>query len=168
MPDRDFSPVLIERYNSQAAFEFERIRDFLILHYWAPSAATRLLEICSGMSIPEPLPILSRLFKDSGRFFRNAEEMFAITSWVQVMLGPTHCAPALSSRSRSHRGSRNRGVDRQRKDGSLQPAWTRCRRMRSSLPGTARLLLRSEPTRTARNICILALGTPFMTAFPVV
>jgi len=28
MPDRTFSPVLIERYNKQAAFECERIRDF--------------------------------------------------------------------------------------------------------------------------------------------
>ncbi len=44
-----------------------------------------------------PTPI--RLFKDSGRFFRNAEEMFAITSWVQVMLGqhivPRHYHPAV-------------------------------------------------------------------------
>jgi tryptophan halogenase len=27
------------------------------------------------------------LFRDSGRFYREAEEMFAVTSWVQVMLG---------------------------------------------------------------------------------
>ena len=27
------------------------------------------------------------LFRDSGRFYRNAEEMFALTSWVQVMIG---------------------------------------------------------------------------------
>jgi tryptophan halogenase len=27
------------------------------------------------------------LFKDSGRFYRNADEMFALTSWVQVMIG---------------------------------------------------------------------------------
>ena len=27
------------------------------------------------------------LFRDSGRFYRDAEEMFAVTSWVQVMLG---------------------------------------------------------------------------------
>jgi tryptophan 7-halogenase len=88
MPDRDFSPVLIERYNSQAAFEFERIRDFLILHYWATERRdTPFWRYCSGMNLPEPLAETIRLFKDSGRFFRNAEEMFAITSWVQVMLG---------------------------------------------------------------------------------
>ena len=27
------------------------------------------------------------LFRDSGRFYRNSDEMFALTSWVQVMLG---------------------------------------------------------------------------------
>jgi tryptophan halogenase len=93
MPDRDFSPVLIERYNSQAAFEFERIRDFLILHYYATERRdTPFWRYCSGMSIPEPLADTIRLFKDSGRFFRNAEEMFAITSWIQVMLGQ-HIVP---------------------------------------------------------------------------
>jgi tryptophan halogenase len=93
MPDRDFSPVLVERYNSQAAFEFERIRDFLILHYWATERRdSPFWKYCGEMSIPEPLAETVRLFKDSGRFFRNAEEMFAITSWVQVMLGQ-HIVP---------------------------------------------------------------------------
>ena len=100
LPDRDFSPVLIDRYNSQAAFEFERIRDFLILHYCATERRdTPFWQYCSSMSIPEPLADTIRLFKDSGRFFRNAEEMFAITSWVQVMLGqhiePRHYHPAV-------------------------------------------------------------------------
>jgi tryptophan 7-halogenase len=100
MPDREFSPVLIDRYNSQAVFEFERIRDFLILHYYATERRdTAFWRHCSGMSIPEPLADTIRLFKDSGRFFRNAEEMFAITSWVQVMLGqhivPQHYHPAV-------------------------------------------------------------------------
>jgi tryptophan halogenase len=51
------------------------------------------------MSIPEPLADTIRLFKDSGRFFRNAEEMFIVTSWIQVMLGqrivPLHYHPAV-------------------------------------------------------------------------
>ena len=88
MPDRTFSPVLIERYNSQAAFEFERIRDFLILHYFATERRdTPFWQYCGNMQIPEQLADNIRLFQDSGRFYRNAEEMFAITSWVQVMLG---------------------------------------------------------------------------------
>src|SRR6267142_2005904 len=44
-------------------------------------------QYCSSMEIPAQLADNIRLFRDSGRFFRDAEEMFAITSWVQVMLG---------------------------------------------------------------------------------
>ena len=51
------------------------------------------------MAIPDSLVETIELFKDRGRFFRNAEEMFAVTSWVQVMIGqgviPTGCHPAL-------------------------------------------------------------------------
>ena len=87
-PDSGFSPVVIDRYNAQAAFEFERIRDFLILHYHATMRDdTPFWNYCRTMSIPEPLENNMRLFRDSGRFFREAEEMFAITSWVQVMIG---------------------------------------------------------------------------------
>lgn len=93
LPDRDFSPVLIDRYNAQARFEFERIRDFIILHYHATERDDApLWNYCRTMSIPEQLANNIRLFRDSGRFFRDAEEMFALPSWVQVMLGQ-HIVP---------------------------------------------------------------------------
>ncbi len=88
LPDRNFSPVLIDRYNAQARFEFERIRDFLILHYHATERTDApLWNDCRSMSIPDQLAENIRLFRDSGRFFRDAEEMFALPSWVQVMVG---------------------------------------------------------------------------------
>jgi tryptophan halogenase len=87
-PDKDFSPVLIDQYNAQEAFEFERIRDFLILHYHATERDDSLFwNYCRGMSIPSSLREYMDLFRDSGRFFRNGTEMFGETSWVQVMLG---------------------------------------------------------------------------------
>ena len=93
MPERNFSPVLIDRYNKQAAFEFVRIRDFLILHYFATERRdTPFWQYCGNMKIPEQLADNIRLFRDSGRFFRDADEMFAVASWVQVMLGQ-HLVP---------------------------------------------------------------------------
>ncbi len=87
-PQRDFSPVLIERYNAQSRFEYEHIRDFLILHYHATERDdTPFWNQCRTMSIPPQLADNIRLFRDSGRFFRDGEEMFAVVSWVQVMLG---------------------------------------------------------------------------------
>ena len=88
MPDRNFSPVVIDRYNRQSAFEFERIRDFLILHYYATERRdTPFWQYCGTMQIPEQLADNISLFRDSGRFFRDADEMFALSSWVQVMMG---------------------------------------------------------------------------------
>jgi len=87
-PRADFDPVLTERYNAQAAFEIERIRDFIILHYCATERDdTPFWNYCRTMPLPKELADNIRLFRDSGRFYRNAEEMFAVTSWVQVMLG---------------------------------------------------------------------------------
>jgi len=93
-PDRHMNPVLQQRFNAEAAFEIERIRDFLILHYHATQRRdSEFWRYCGTMSIPEPLEQVIRLFRDSGRFYRNAEEMFALTSWVQVMVGQ-HIVPS--------------------------------------------------------------------------
>jgi tryptophan halogenase len=87
-PSAGFSDVLIERYNSQLAFEFDRIRDFLVLHYHATARDdSAFWNQCRTMSIPPELQANIDLFRDSGRFFRNAEEMFAEVSWVEVMIG---------------------------------------------------------------------------------
>jgi tryptophan halogenase len=87
-PREGITPVLVQRYNDQLAFEFERIRDFLVLHYKATQRVdTPFWDQCRTMSIPDGLQANLDLFRDSGRFFRNAEEMFAEISWVQVMIG---------------------------------------------------------------------------------
>jgi tryptophan halogenase len=88
LPDRRMSPVLVDQYNSEAAFEIERIRDFLILHYCATERRdSEFWKYCGNMSIPDGLRAKIELFRESGRFYRNADEMFALTSWVQVMVG---------------------------------------------------------------------------------
>jgi tryptophan 7-halogenase len=79
---------VIDRYNAQCTFEYLRIRDFLILHFNATERDdTPFWNLCRTMQIPQQLSDNIRLFKDSGRFYRDAEEMFATTSWVQVMIG---------------------------------------------------------------------------------
>ena len=87
-PDGGFSRTLIDRYNAQTDFEIERIRDFLILHYCATERDdTPFWNYCRTMDIPRPLREVIELFRHSGRFFRQAEELFALTSWVEVMVG---------------------------------------------------------------------------------
>ena len=87
-PRLGFDPSLERTYNAQAQFEFERIRDFLILHYCATERDdSELWRYCRNMSIPDSLRDYIGLFADAGRFYRNGTELFAATSWVQVMLG---------------------------------------------------------------------------------
>src|SRR5271170_3544268 len=87
-PGSEISPILVDRYNTQAAFEIERIRDFIILHYFATERDdSPFWNYCRTMDIPETLRNTIALFRDSGRFYRNADEMFGLVSWVEVMLG---------------------------------------------------------------------------------
>jgi len=88
LPDGRISQTLQDRYNAQAAFEMEKIRDFIILHYCATERRdTPFWQYCGTMSIPDSLANNIALFRDSGRFFRDADEFFSVPSWVQVMLG---------------------------------------------------------------------------------
>ena len=88
LPDRHMSEVLQARYNAEAAYEYERIRDFLVLHYCATERRdSEFWNHCGHMSIPAELDEKIRLFRDSGRFYRSGDEFFAVTSWVQVMVG---------------------------------------------------------------------------------
>ncbi|MCW0399877.1 Flavin-dependent tryptophan halogenase RebH [Xanthomonas sacchari] len=87
-PREGISPVLVRRYNERIAFEFDRIRDFLLLHYHATERDdSAFWRHCRSMPITLELQETLALFRDSGRFYRNGEEMFAEISWVQVMVG---------------------------------------------------------------------------------
>jgi len=86
-PREGFNPVLAEKYNARLAFEFDRIRDFLVLHYHANLRDEPFWKECREMAITPELREKMNLFRDSGQFYRNAEEMFGDVSWIEVMLG---------------------------------------------------------------------------------
>ncbi|MFT4197518.1 MAG: tryptophan 7-halogenase [Pseudoxanthomonas sp.] len=87
-PDRRFDPALARRYNEATVFEWERIRDFLILHYKATARDdTAFWRHCAAMAIPDTLQEVIELFQGSGRYHRNGAEFFAVSSWLQVMVG---------------------------------------------------------------------------------
>ncbi|MBB5519710.1 tryptophan halogenase family protein [Amphiplicatus metriothermophilus] len=87
-PDRRFNPALIAEYNRQSRFEFERIRDFLILHYHANQRTdSAFWRECAAMSVPDALAAKIELFRGAGRIYREHEELFTEVGWLQVMLG---------------------------------------------------------------------------------
>jgi tryptophan halogenase len=87
-PDKRFVQTDVDEYNRQTALEFERVRDFLLLHYVAVERDDApFWRDCRA--IP-PTPELARklaLFRASGRIHREADELFAELSWLQVLLG---------------------------------------------------------------------------------
>ena len=86
-PDRHFDSATIDAYNRQTRFEFERSRDFLILHYKANQRDDPFWQRCREMSIPDTLAQKIELFRSSARIFRENEELFTEVAWLQVMIG---------------------------------------------------------------------------------
>jgi tryptophan halogenase len=97
-PDKHCDPLLVDQYNRQTRFEYERVRNFLILHYKATERVdTPFWRQCGAMEVPEELARRIELFRRTGLIFREADELFTETGWLQVMLGqriePEHYNP---------------------------------------------------------------------------
>jgi tryptophan halogenase len=87
-PDRHCDPVVVDEYNRQTRFEYESVRDFLILHYKATERDdTAFWRQCANMDIPPGLARKIALFRGNGLIFREHEELFTEIAWLQVMIG---------------------------------------------------------------------------------
>jgi tryptophan halogenase len=87
-PHDGFDKRDIDEFNAHSDFEFEKIRDFLILHYHVTQRTdTPFWNYVRTMDVPQSLKDKMSLFAGNGRVFRQAEELFAEPSWIQVMVG---------------------------------------------------------------------------------
>lgn len=87
-PDRTFDQRTIDEYNRLHGVEFERIRDFIILHYWATEREdTPLWAYCKSMTPPDSLIYKTEFFRASGRLVQLPGDFFQDSSWLAVMLG---------------------------------------------------------------------------------
>jgi tryptophan halogenase len=87
-PDRGFSQPDIDEFNWEAQFEYERVRDFIILHYHLTQRDdSEFWNECRAMSIPDTLRHKMELYQSHGRIFREGYELFADRAWLQVMHG---------------------------------------------------------------------------------
>ncbi|MEX0297645.1 MAG: tryptophan halogenase family protein, partial [Kordiimonas sp.] len=87
-PTTGFETANEDEYNSQIAFEFEKIRDFIILHYHLNERTdSAFWARCRDMAVPESLTHKMELFKATGRIFRDGNELFTENGWLQVMVG---------------------------------------------------------------------------------
>jgi tryptophan halogenase len=82
------SPSLVDRYNELTRAELEKIRDFIVLHYYATERDdTPFWRYCRNMEIPESLAERVALFRDNAHAYQADGELFRVDSWTQVMLG---------------------------------------------------------------------------------
>jgi tryptophan halogenase len=87
-PDRDFDPRIAHEYNRVTTNEFERIRDFLILHYCLTRRDDApLWDYCRQMEVPDTLAHKMEVFKACGRVALLAEESYQEPSWVSIFMG---------------------------------------------------------------------------------
>ncbi|MGD9584753.1 MAG: tryptophan halogenase family protein [Lysobacterales bacterium] len=87
-PDRHCEPALQEEFNRQARFEYESVRDFLLLHYQATERRdSPFWRHCAELPSTPRLQHKIDIFRASGQIFRVHEELFTEGSWLQVLLG---------------------------------------------------------------------------------
>jgi tryptophan halogenase len=88
LPAGEISDATRDDYNARSAFEMERVRDFIILHYHANQREGEpFWDELRTMDIPEPLQHKIDLFRASGRPVHSFDELFDARAWIQVMIG---------------------------------------------------------------------------------
>ncbi len=88
MPTNAISTADIKEFNEQTFEDMDKIRDFLILHYYVTNRRdSEFWRYCSSMDIPDSVQQKIDLFRETARVFRKNDELFAENSWIQVMMG---------------------------------------------------------------------------------
>ena len=88
LPQRLSGPIARDKFNRLTAIEWERIRDFLILHYKANRRVGEpFWDQCRTMAIPQSLAEKIALFEEAAIITRDEDELFTEEGWGQVMIG---------------------------------------------------------------------------------
>jgi len=101
-PSGKFDTEARDEFNRQVTLEYERVRDFLILHYHATTRDdSEFWNYCRTMKIPESLANKMELFRAQGAVERYTRGMFLEPSWVAVYVGqgivPTAFHPVVNA-----------------------------------------------------------------------
>ncbi len=87
-PDRNFRNAEIDRYNKILGMEYERVRDFLVLHYSTTERDdSDMWRYCRTVPKPDSLKERIELFRSHGRILREDNELFPAQSWLYVFVG---------------------------------------------------------------------------------
>lgn len=87
-PDTGFDPADADEFNRVMDLEYDRIRDFLVLHYSATERDdTPFWDHCRTMAVPDSLAERMALFRERGVVARYRDGLFLEPSWLAVYFG---------------------------------------------------------------------------------
>ena len=87
-PNPEVSPIDRDEFNRLIDLEYDRIRDFLILHYHATQRSdTPFWDYVRTMTVPDSLREKLELFRRHGRVAKYREGVFLDASWIAVYIG---------------------------------------------------------------------------------
>lgn len=87
-PTKDFDPAERAHYNAQMRTGFERVRDFLVLHYHLTRRDDApLWNEVRHMDIPDSLTTHLQRFGRNGRHLTDSDSLFTAHNWSAVMTG---------------------------------------------------------------------------------
>jgi tryptophan halogenase len=86
-PTHRFDEADIAEFNAQSDFEWEAVRDFIMLHYRLNRRPGEFWRRCREMTLPDSLAHKIELFQSRGVIVRYNQELFNEISWLQVMYG---------------------------------------------------------------------------------
>ena len=82
-PDVGIAPALVDEYNRLSVTEYERVRDFIILHYSANGRRTgELWRYCREMPLPDTLTRKLEAYRARGLLRQFDSESFFEPSWL--------------------------------------------------------------------------------------
>ncbi len=86
-----------DQFNRQSTVEWERIRDFLMLHYAANQRlGDPFWDQCRAMPLPDSLRARIDLYEEGGSIVRDSDDLFTEEAWSQVLIGQGYMPRATS------------------------------------------------------------------------
>ena len=87
-PDRHFAEAEQDQYNAMLTYEYERIRDFILLHYLPTRREdSSFWRYVRSIAAPDSLAQRMALFESHGRIVREETELFPAQSWLYIFTG---------------------------------------------------------------------------------
>jgi len=88
LPLAGMDPRLADEFNRKINVEYDRIRDFLILHYHLTRRDdAEIWRYCANMDVPDSLKEKMELFGHSAHIEQYRDGLFTLPSWLAVYIG---------------------------------------------------------------------------------